>query len=51
MDQYREAFAAERVDGKIFAELDEAVLENDLKISSPSDRLKLIKVINGQLRS
>eukprot|EP00731_Ephydatia_muelleri_P038598 Em0820g2a len=50
MDQYRETFAAERVDGKIFAELDETVMEQDLKITSSTDRLKLVMVINGQLR-
>lgn len=51
LEQYCEIFAAERIDGKMLAEMDEDVLKEDLGVASKLHRIRLLIVINGQQRA
>ena len=48
LSQYRDAFASERLSGEILAELNEDILQHELKITNKIHRLRLMKVIQGQ---
>ena len=48
LSQYCDTFASERLSGEILAELNEDVLQYELKITSKIHRLRLMKVIQGQ---
>ncbi len=47
MKQYQDKFKHEQVDGEILAECDEAVLTNDLGVTSKLHRMRLLKIISG----
>ena len=49
LDQYKEAFKDELIDGEIFAELDEDVLAEELGVTVKIHRLRLMKVITGKV--
>lgn len=51
LEQYCEIFAAERIDGEILAEMDETVLQKDLRIESKLHRIRLLVIIDGQQRA
>lgn len=47
LDQYKEAFASECIDGGILQELGEDLLQEELGVASRLHRLRLLRVING----
>ena len=47
---YKEAFKREQIDGWLFAELNDEILEHELGITSRLHRIKLIRVIEGKLK-
>ena len=51
LEQYCEIFAAERIDGEMLAEMDEAIMMKELGINSKLHRIRLLVVINGQQRA
>ena len=48
LHQYQDVFRSEQVDGEIFSECDEGVLEHELGITSRLHRLRLLKIITGE---
>lgn len=48
LKQYKDSFSTEVVDGAIFAQLDDTILEHDLGVQSRLHRLKLLRVITGK---
>lgn len=48
LEQYKEEFMREQVDGEILAECDEIMLEKELHIASAIHRTRLLKVISGR---
>ena len=48
MSQYKEVFIEENISGALLKEVDEEILEKDLKVTSKLHRLKLLRVINGK---
>ena len=49
ISQYKEMFIAEKIDGPIFIELDEEVLEKELGIASRLHRLKILRLLEGRV--
>ncbi len=47
LEQYKEAFARECIDGGILLALGDDLLEEDLGVASRLHRLRLVRVING----
>ena len=47
LQQYKEAFRAECIDGEILHDLDEQVLQEDLGVTSRLHRIRLMKIISG----
>ena len=50
LGNYVTAFAKELIDGSLLIEMDEQILMEELFIESPSDRQKLLRLINGEER-
>ena len=48
LKQYAATFSLELVDGKLFFELDDVMLEEDLGITSRLHRLRMMKIIRGE---
>ena len=48
LQQYKEAFSRESVDGAVLVELDEEILSCELEIKSKIHCIKLIKLISGE---
>ena len=48
LKQYKDSFSAEGIDGHIFTQLDDEILEQDLGIHCKLHRLKLLNVISGK---
>lgn len=48
LSQHQNAFIAERVDGEILLECDDIVLQEELKITSKLQRVRLLKIIQGK---
>ena len=44
---YNAVIGQKMVDGQIFVELDETILNKELGVTSPLDRLKMLKLIDG----
>ncbi len=49
LSQYKESFQREQVTGVVLLECDEDILENELNISSRIHRIRLIKIISGEV--
>ena len=49
MSAYKELFAAEQINGEILMECDDEILSTELKVTSRLHRIKLKKIISGQL--
>ena len=50
LSMYKETFRREQVDGWLFMELNDGILQQDMGIASRLHRLKLIRVIEGKLK-
>ena len=50
LGEYVTVFAKELIDGSILVDLDENTLKDELSMQSPTDRQKLLKLINGEER-
>lgn len=48
LEQYKDQFMREQVDGEILAECDEVMLESELSVHSAIHRTRLLKVITGK---
>ena len=48
LKQYAAKFSHELVDGELFFELDDVMLEEDLGITSRLHRLRMMKIIRGE---
>ena len=48
LNQYVESFIKERIDGMLFLELDDSMLQKDLNIDVKLHRIRLLKVISGK---
>lgn len=48
LGKYGERFKEEGIDGDIFFQLDDSVLENDLGISTKLHRIRLMSIIDGR---
>lgn len=48
LDQYKDTFQAESIDGSLLSELDEDTLQNELGMASKIHRKKLLLVIQGK---
>ena len=48
LKQYKDSFLTEGIDGDIFSQLDDEMLEQDLGIRCKLHRLKLLQVISGK---
>lgn len=48
LQQYKAIFKAEEIDGEVFVNLTNEILESSLSINSPQDRMKLMRVIHGR---
>ncbi len=46
---YHDSFIEEQVNGEILSECDEDVLKNDLKVTSKLHRMRILKVISGEI--
>ena len=49
LGNYKETFIEEQIDGPLLFELDEAVLEEDLGITTRLHRIKLMSIIDGRI--
>ena len=47
LQQYKAIFKEEEIDGEVFVNLTDEILESNLYINSPQDRMKLMRVIQG----
>ncbi|KAL5506589.1 hypothetical protein EMCRGX_G008268 [Ephydatia muelleri] len=47
LQQYKAIFKEENIDGEVFVNLTDEILESNLYINSPQDRMKLMRVIQG----
>lgn len=48
MEQYRETFIKQQINGDILADCDDDILKNELKITSRLHRIRLLRIISGQ---
>ena len=48
MSQYMKQFTSEQIDGDLFSECSDQILESELGISSRLHRLKLLRIIEGK---
>ena len=48
MSKYQDRFASEGIDGCLLIALEESILESNLGVTSKLDRIKLMKIINGE---
>ena len=49
MPQYKAAFKREKIDGELLVECDELILENELSVSVTLHRIRLMKIIAGEI--
>ena len=47
LQQYADTFSHELVDGRLFFELDDTMLEKDLGITNRLHRLRMMRIIRG----
>ena len=48
LSQYKQVFLEEEITGSLLKEIDDEILEHDLKMVSKLHRLKLLRVIQGK---
>ena len=48
LQQYKEVFEKEQINGEVLIELDEDILKEELGVSSRVHRIRLMKVINNR---
>ena len=48
MEQYRETFRKQQINGDILTDCDDDILRNELKITSRLHRIRLLRIISGQ---
>ena len=48
MEQYRETFIKQQINGDILTDCDDDILQNELKITSRLHRIRLLRIISGQ---
>jgi len=48
MEQYRETFIKQQINGDILTDCDDDILKNELKITSRLHRIRLLRIISGQ---
>ena len=48
MEQYRETFRKQQINGDILTDCDDDILQNELKITSRLHRIRLLRIISGQ---
>ena len=48
VEQYRETFIKQQINGDILTDCDDDILKNELKITSRLHRIRLLRIISGQ---
>lgn len=51
LNQYKEVFSEKEVDGMVFAELNESLMEHELGIKSKLHRIRLLSVAKGKRKA
>ena len=51
LDEYKEVFSEKQVDGMIFVELNDVLMEHELGIKSRLHRLRLLMVAKGKKKA
>ena len=49
LSEYKEVFSKECITGEILLELDESILTNELCITNRIHRIRLMKIVSGQM--
>jgi len=48
MEEYRETFVKQQINGDILADCDDDILKNELRITSRLHRMRWMRIISGQ---
>ena len=48
LGQYKDTFRNEAINGTIFIDLDEEIIENELKVKSKIHRIKIMRLVTGK---